>query len=118
VSHPIKAKVRKNGVEKTYLLERGAEEGVGSSALTLLERFEKVNARMPFGCRSGACGAGLVLVNNGAELLVPADAVEGDTLVRCGRGPTARLACRARLVPGADAGELSLEVPEQEETIY
>lgn len=114
----IKARVKKDGAEKTHALVRPEGEPVGAAAPTLLERFERAGARMPFGCRSGACGACLVLVKQGAELLVPADAVEGDTLARCGRGPGARLACRARLVSGIAAGELVLEVPEQEETIY
>ena len=107
----VRGKIKKDGGEKLFDI---SETPAGDA---LLDRLESKGLRMPFGCRSGSCGACLVLVKSGAESLSPVDAVERDTLERCGHGPTARLACRVRVQAGANV-ELNLEIPESEETIY
>ncbi|HLV65330.1 MAG TPA: 2Fe-2S iron-sulfur cluster-binding protein [Polyangiaceae bacterium] len=57
-------------------------------------------APIPFSCRSASCGTCHVEVLEGADLLEPPDEPEAELLELLGGGPF-RLACQARVRPGA-----------------
>jgi ferredoxin len=61
---------------------------------------------LPTACRAGNCGACLVAVVAGAELLDPPAGRERETLRAGGAGPGERLGCQlrscARLAPGTE----------------
>ncbi|MEU3059492.1 2Fe-2S iron-sulfur cluster-binding protein [Streptomyces subrutilus] len=71
------------------------------SPLTDIE-YETSEPVIPFGCRSGACGACVVEVLDGADALGEADPEETDFLEDLGRADGAfRLACQCRLMASA-----------------
>jgi ferredoxin len=63
-------------------------------------------AGLPTACRAGNCGACVVAVIAGAELLDPPDARERETLLAAGAAPGDRLGCQLRScavpAPGAE----------------
>ncbi len=81
----------------------------------LLIGLERLGARLPYGCRAGACGSCLVWVRDGEACLSEADPIERDTLDRCRKGPQSRLACRVKARAGA-RGEVLVEVPPADES--
>ncbi|MBV1704720.1 MAG: (2Fe-2S)-binding protein, partial [Hyphomicrobiales bacterium] len=77
------------------------DRGTGASfpaiaGSSLLEALEAARIDMPFGCRSGLCGADAVLVIEGGEHLTPPGEDERATLRRLGLEGQARLACVCR----------------------
>ena len=64
---------------------------------TLLEVLEKGGFAIPFGCRSGVCGADPVAVLDGQQNLSPPTPEEFATLKRLGLLGRARLACVCRV---------------------
>ncbi|MBS1984734.1 MAG: (2Fe-2S)-binding protein [Bdellovibrionales bacterium] len=79
----------------------------------LLGAAEDVGGKLPFGCRSGSCGACLVEVIQGRDALGAPDPVEQDTLSRCEGPHGSRLACRAHLTP-QNEDTLELRIPASE----
>ncbi len=63
--------------------------------IRLEEAAARAHASLPFGCRSGICGACLVTVCDGAANLSPATRAERATLHARGAAPGQRLACQA-----------------------
>ena len=62
---------------------------------TLSLAAAEADATLPFGCRSGTCGACALEVVEGEPGLDPPGFVEGDTLEVCGlAGPGRRLGCQ------------------------
>lgn len=107
---------------KVWVTRDGAKtpyDVTGGEGRTLLESLEEKGAKMPFGCRSGACATCLVVVTAGADELSPVDPIEKDTLVRAARGAGSRLACRAKLraSTGADIA-VELPAPLESDSIY
>ncbi|MFJ6948986.1 2Fe-2S iron-sulfur cluster-binding protein [Streptomyces wuyuanensis] len=71
------------------------------SPLTDIE-YETPDQLIPFGCRSGACGACVVEVVDGFDSLGEADPDETDFLEDLGRDDgNFRLACQCRLLDSA-----------------
>ena len=106
---------------KVHLLKDGRAEEfelpAESAAKPLLERIESTGRKMPHGCRSGSCGSCLVWVKNGMDALSPIDAIERDTLSRCGDASEGRLACRLRVL--REDVVLRLETPPPgEDSVY
>lgn len=67
-------------------------------------------AGFPLACRAGNCGACLLAVREGAELLDPPDLAECETLVAFGGAPPGeRLGCQLRVAAGV-SGRIVLEV--------
>ncbi|WNV85091.1 2Fe-2S iron-sulfur cluster-binding protein [Umezawaea sp. Da 62-37] len=85
-------------VEKLTILPTGVEVLLPSgSPLTEVE-YETRQRLIPFGCRSGACGACVIEVLEGLESLGDPDHDEVDFLEDLGRtGGDYRLACQCRL---------------------
>jgi len=75
----------------------------------LLDLFDAQKIKLPFGCRSGSCGACRVKILKGLELLDVRGPTEEDTLRRCQDPEDIRLACQVTLKPGA-TGEIEVEV--------
>ncbi len=86
-----------------FISEDSAELGVDVPAGgCLVDVCDAKDAPVPFSCRSASCGTCRVVVLEGAELLLEAEDEELDVLDAFGaRPPRQRLACQARLVPGA-----------------
>jgi ferredoxin len=76
--------------------------------LPLLDHAESKGLVLPYGCRSGSCGACRVTIFKGLDLLQPMAPIEEDTLLRCEDPPNVRLACQAQPRAGAQ-GDLELE---------
>ncbi|MET9845967.1 2Fe-2S iron-sulfur cluster-binding protein [Streptomyces ossamyceticus] len=71
------------------------------SCLTDIE-YERPEQLIPFGCRSGACGACVIEVLDGSASLGEADPDERDFLEDLGRADgNHRLACQCRLLGAA-----------------
>ncbi|MGW1838518.1 2Fe-2S iron-sulfur cluster-binding protein [Streptomyces sp. BBFR2] len=89
-------------LKKLTVLPAGTEVWLpGGSPLTEVE-YECPQQLIPFGCRSGACGACVIEVLEGFSALGEPDDDELDFLEDLGRtGGGHRLACRCRL--GGDA---------------
>jgi ferredoxin len=66
---------------------------------------QRAHGLLPLACRSGNCGACLVRVVAGAELLDPAAGEERAALSQLGCGPDMRLGCQihARIQPFSSA---------------
>jgi ferredoxin len=75
----------------------------------LLDLFEAHQIKLPFGCRSGSCGACRVKVFKGLELLSEKGPIESDTLANCKDPEDIRLSCQASPLPGI-SGEIEIEV--------
>ncbi len=69
---------------------------------SLLEWSEAKSDAIAYGCRNGSCGTCMVEVVEGEDLLEAKTPQEEDTLSRIAKSPQSRLACRARIVSGAD----------------
>ncbi|MEU2063707.1 2Fe-2S iron-sulfur cluster-binding protein [Streptomyces sp. NPDC013455] len=89
-------------LKKLTLLPQGVEILLpAGSPLTDIE-YETPRRHIPFGCRSGACGACVVEVVEGAAGLGEPDPEELDFLEDLGKaGGTYRLACQCRLKDSA-----------------
>jgi ferredoxin len=85
-------------LKKLTLLPQGIEVILPKgSPLTDIE-FETPQCIIPFGCRSGACGACVIEVVEGVEALGEPDDVERDFLADLGHSAdNHRLACQCRL---------------------
>jgi ferredoxin len=71
---------------------------------------EAPEAGLPLACRAGNCGACLLIVREGAELLDPPDLAERETLTAFGGAPPGeRLGCQLRVAAGV-SGRIVLEV--------
>lgn len=89
-------------LKKLTLLPQGLEILLpAGSPLTDVE-YETEQRVIPFGCRSGACGACVVEVVEGADALGESDPDELDFLEDLGRADGRhRLACQCRLLDSA-----------------
>jgi mutator protein MutT len=74
---------------------RAADVPVGTH---LEEAASRCGAALPFGCRTGACGACAVQVVQGSENLPAVTAAEGAFLARVPARDTLRLACQAAVL--------------------
>jgi ferredoxin len=84
--------------------ERGvaAVEADAPGGTRLVDLCDERNAPVPFSCRSASCGTCRLDVLEGAELLEPPRDEELDVLDVFGDDPSrVRLACQARIGPGA-----------------
>lgn len=68
------------------------EVPAGERLLDVLDESEL--AALPTACRGATCGACVVQIAAGGELLEPPSAAERRTLSDLGRGPTDRLGCQ------------------------
>lgn len=82
------------------------------SDLSLLKQAEAEGMGLPFGCTSGACGACLIIIDEGADQLSPVTDIEMKTLERLTEnrpelnGKKIRLSCQAKV-----KGDLSFSLP-------
>lgn len=67
----------------------------------LVDICDEVLAPVAFSCRSASCGTCHIVVLEGAELFDPPDEAEADLLDLLDGPPHSRLACQARVRPGA-----------------
>lgn len=67
----------------------------------LIQLCDQVLAPVPFSCRSASCGTCQVEILEGAEWLEPPDEDEQDLLDLLDGPENSRLACQARVKPGA-----------------
>jgi ferredoxin len=83
---------------------------VASSERVLDVLDDAPDAGLPIACRAGNCGACLVEIRSGAELLLPPDLAERETLTAFGAAPPGeRLGCQLRVATGV-SGQIVLEV--------
>jgi ferredoxin len=91
---------------KLVVVARGAAplEIAAAPGAALVDLCDENAAPVPFSCRSASCGTCRIDVLEGAELLSPPEDAELDILSLFGDDPgVRRLACQAKLRPGADA---------------
>ena len=67
----------------------------------LLDICDDVLAPIAFSCRSASCGTCHIVVEQGAELLDPIGEEEEELLDLLDGPPNSRLACQAKVKPGA-----------------
>src|SRR3954454_11050887 len=94
------AEVRFSDAETTVPAELGA---------SLLEIAEAQGKTIEAGCRMGVCGADPVAILDGAACLSEPEEEELNTLRRLGLAPNTRMACSARISPGAVTVSLTPE---------
>ena len=84
---------------------------VASSERVLDVLDEAPDAGLPIACRAGNCGACLLGIREGGDLLLPPDLAERETLTAFGAAPPGeRLGCQLRVAAGV-SGQIVLEVP-------
>ncbi|PRY50121.1 2Fe-2S iron-sulfur cluster protein [Geodermatophilus tzadiensis] len=81
----------------------------GEVGTSLLETIERAGQPIEAGCRMGVCGADPVAVLEGASCLSEPEEEELSTLRRLGLAKNTRMACSARLQPGAVTVSLTPE---------
>ncbi|SDD49063.1 2Fe-2S iron-sulfur cluster binding domain-containing protein [Geodermatophilus telluris] len=81
----------------------------GEVGTSLLETVERAGQPIEAGCRMGVCGADPVAVLEGASCLSEPEEEELSTLRRLGLARNTRMACSARLQPGAVTVSLTPE---------
>ena len=74
----------------------------------LVDVCDRVQAPVPFSCRSATCGTCRVEVYEGVELLEPREGPEAELLGLLGDPPTYRLACQAKV--GRAKGVIRLRI--------
>ncbi len=90
---------------------------VASSERVLDVLDEAPEAGLPLACRAGNCGACLLVVRRGGELLAPPDLAERETLAAFGAAPPGeRLGCQLRVAAGV-SGQIVLEVKAAREPV-
>jgi nitrite reductase (NADH) large subunit len=94
------------GIEVVF--QPGDRRVVAVEGATLLDIAESDEQPIESGCRMGMCGADPIAVLEGMANLSPVTDDEATTLRRLGLGPSARMACSAR-VHGAVCVSLSTE---------
>ena len=67
----------------------------------LVDMCDEILAPVPFSCRSATCGTCQVEIIEGAELLEPPNDAERELLALLAGPENDRLACQARVRPGA-----------------
>jgi len=83
---------------------------VASSERVLDVLDDAPDSALPIACRAGNCGACLLAVREGADLLLPPDLAERETLTAFGAAPPGeRLGCQLRVGTGV-SGRIVLEV--------
>jgi nitrite reductase (NADH) large subunit len=86
------------GSTKALVTDKGTGSAIPvGDGQTMLEAFEGARVDIPFGCRSGVCGADAVVICSGAENLSPPSDDEIATLRRMGLEGVGRLACVCRV---------------------
>ena len=94
----LKTETAADGPEVVF--EPGERRVVSVEGATLLDVAESDGQPIEAGCRMGVCGADPVAVLDGMGNLSPVGTDEAATLRRLNLGPSARMACSARLTGG------------------
>ena len=78
----------------------------------LVDVCDRVQAPVPFSCRSATCGTCRVEVLEGTELFEPRESAEAELFEALGDPPTYRLACQATI--GGGDGVIRLRIADDE----